>query len=341
MPLNEHLDDIRNGLIGEQYENEASVIQGIVLRLLHVLGWPRYNTQIIIPEYSVEGRRVDLALCHPPSEPLVFIEVKAVGQIAGAERQLFEYAFHRGVPIAILTDGRVWHFFRPGGQGDYNERRVYKLDLTETDNQESSGRFNRYLNYELIRTGEAITAIETDYQDISRQRRIEISLPKAWATLLEEVDEFLIDVIAEKTENLCGYRPPAEQVLDFLSSLELRSPEREATQPREVSPPLIRQNSPTPRRRRARTRLDVTMPNGERIAHQTAIAAFAEVIENIGIDRVRSVFPDLISTSKSPQHGYQIGRYYIKDQTSTEAKKQILERVASRLGIYLRIEIVS
>ena len=179
MPLTEHLDNIRSDLQEGVFTNEASVSQGIVLRLLHALGWPRYNTQVIIPEYSVEGRRVDFALCDPPLEPLVFIEVKQVGQIEGAERQLFEYAFHRGVPIAILTDGREWHFFHPGGQGNYQERRVCELDLIETRNEESSGRLNRYLNYELIRTREAIRAIEEDYRNISRQRQIETRLPEA------------------------------------------------------------------------------------------------------------------------------------------------------------------
>jgi predicted type IV restriction endonuclease len=50
--------------------------------------------------------------------------VKQVGQSDRAERQLFEYAFHDGVPMAILTDGREWNFFLPGEQGDYGERRV-------------------------------------------------------------------------------------------------------------------------------------------------------------------------------------------------------------------------
>jgi len=54
----------------------------------------------------------------------VFIEVKQVGQSDGGERQLFEYAFHRGVPMAILTDGQEWHFFLPAKQGDYGDRRV-------------------------------------------------------------------------------------------------------------------------------------------------------------------------------------------------------------------------
>ena len=146
MTLKKDIDDIRKGLEANQYGSEAAVSQGIVLRLLNVLDWPTYNTQVIIPEYSVEGRRVDYALCHPLSKPLVFIEVKQVGNIEGAERQLFEYAFHTGVPIAILTDGREWHFFHPSGQGDYKERRVYKLDLIERDSEESAIRLNRYLH---------------------------------------------------------------------------------------------------------------------------------------------------------------------------------------------------
>ena len=221
MTLEEHIDDIRSDLSREGlFVNEASVSQGIVLRLLHALGWPRYNTQVIIPEYPVEEGRVDFALCHPPSKPIVFVEVKQVGKIGGAEKQLFKYAFDIGVPIVILTDGREWHFFHPGGQGNYQERRVCRLDLIETGNEESSGRLNRYLNYELIHTREAIRAIQDDYQDIFQQRQIKTNLSEAWTKLVEEVDEFLIHVVAEKTESLCGYKPTSEQVLNFLKNLK-------------------------------------------------------------------------------------------------------------------------
>ena len=77
MTLKEHIDDIRKGLEAGQYGNEASVSQGIVLRLLNILTWPTFDTQVVIPEYGVEGMRVDFALCHPPSKPRVFIEGKA------------------------------------------------------------------------------------------------------------------------------------------------------------------------------------------------------------------------------------------------------------------------
>ena len=245
MTLEGHLDDIRSDLRKEVFANEASVSQGIVLRLLHALGWPRYNTQVIIPEYSVEGGRVDFALCPASQEPLVFIEVKQVGQAEGAEKQLFEYAFHEGVPIAILTDGREWHFFQPSGQGNYRERRVCKLNLIETENEESSGRLNRYLNYELIRTGEAIRAIEEDYRNISRQRQIETRLPKAWGELVEEADESLIKVVVEKVESLYGYKPTGEQVLNFLKSLRRENLLEETHSPMLPSPIPLTPSSST------------------------------------------------------------------------------------------------
>ena len=59
----------------------------------------------------------------------VFIEVKRVGGIKGGDRQLFEYAFHEGVPMALLTDGQEWHFYLPLEQGSYQDRRLYKLDM--------------------------------------------------------------------------------------------------------------------------------------------------------------------------------------------------------------------
>jgi predicted type IV restriction endonuclease len=136
--VRDDLLDIRAGIKAGRFVNEATVSQGIVQRLLNALGWPVYDTEVVAPEYSLGTRRADYALCHPPREPVILIEVKQVGQSKGADRQLFEYAFHRGVPMAILTDGQEWNFFLPTEQGDYSERRLYKLDILERGPQEAS-----------------------------------------------------------------------------------------------------------------------------------------------------------------------------------------------------------
>lgn len=171
----------------------------------------------------MSGRRVDYALCHPANKPVAFIEVKQVGQSDGAERQLFEYAFHVGVPLAILTDGQEWNFFLPAEQGDYAERRVYKLDILERDLSESVTRMERYLDYARVTSGAALTAAREDYRNASRSRQMLATLPEAWSKLVAEEDEFLLELLADKVESLCGFKPDVDTVARFLrESVALR-----------------------------------------------------------------------------------------------------------------------
>jgi hypothetical protein len=176
--------DIRDGIQAGKFANEAAVSQGVVQRMLHLLGWPVYDTSVVSPEHSLGGRRVDYALCHPSHKPLVLIEVKQVGQSEGADRQLFEYAFHGGVPMAILTDGREWSFFLPTEQGRYDERRLYKLDVLERNPEEIEAALRRYLEYEGMCSGRAMENARSDYRDAARKREAQKALPEAWAKLV-------------------------------------------------------------------------------------------------------------------------------------------------------------
>lgn len=233
MNTEHHIEDIKIGIKSGRYVNEASVSQGIVLRLLQTLGWPTYDTQVVCPEYSLEGRRVDFGLCHPASKPIAFIEVKQVGKSDGAERQLFEYAFHVGVPLAILTDGREWNFFLPAEQGDYGERRVYKLDLVERDVAECILRLRRYLGYEEIINGRAIAAARDDYRSLSRDRQMKAMLPEAWQKLISEPDDLLLELLADRVESLCGFKPDLDTVAAFMAEFSAaRSQYSVATIPR-------------------------------------------------------------------------------------------------------------
>lgn len=230
--LRNHIEEIQSGIKAGRYGNEASVSQGIVLRLLHALGWPTYDTQVICPEYSLEGRRVDYALCHPASKPIAFVEVKQIGQSSGAERQLFEYAFHIGVPLAILTDGQEWNFFLPAEQGDYTERRVYKLDIVEREIEESATRFERYLGYSQVSSGQAIASAREDYRNISRNRQMFSSIPDAWLKLVTEEDDLLLELVADKVESLCGFKPDLDTVAKFLrENVSVKSSTTEAELP--------------------------------------------------------------------------------------------------------------
>ena len=120
--------------------------------------------------------------------------------------------------MAILTYGREWHFFLPAERGDYGERRVYKLDLVERDLEEIVSRLERYLKYEAICSGAAVEAARADYKDVAREREIQATLPQAWAKLIEEGDELLLELVADRVESLCGYKPEPDTVAAFLAS---------------------------------------------------------------------------------------------------------------------------
>ena len=254
MELKEHIDDIRSRLERSHFTSETAVRQGIVDRLLAALGWNTFDTQSVFPEYRINGGRVDYALCHPPGKPIVFIEVKRVGNIDGAERQLFEYAFHEGVPILILTDGQKWRFFHPAGSGSYQERLVQELDFITDDSEESSECLLRYLTHTAVQAGIAGELIAEDYKEISQHRQVRRYLPQAWENLLSGTSgdsEVLIGAVQSETHRLCGNRPTSEQVLTFLNDFKKeteRDPQKTSERPKAAAQPQSdAHNVPQPR----------------------------------------------------------------------------------------------
>jgi hypothetical protein len=112
--MKEDLLDIRAGIKAGRYVNEATVSQGVVQRLLNVLGWPVYDTEVVAPEYSLGGRLADYALCHPPREPVILIEVKQVGQSKAGEEEPEDMASQmaqslKGVPMATRRSWSAAH----------------------------------------------------------------------------------------------------------------------------------------------------------------------------------------------------------------------------------------
>ena len=237
MRLEDEILQIQNGLRAGSYTNEAAVSQGIILRLLNSLGWGIFDATQVWPEYSLGSGRVDFALCSPPSKPAIIVESKDVGKAQGAERQLFEYAFHQGIPMAVLTDGQEWSFFLPGEQGAYHERCVYKLDLLARPTEESAKIFLRYLQFGEVASGRAIENAKSDYRNVSRGRQIDAALPKAWLQLLRDQDELLVELVADRVETLCGFKPEPAAVAKFIGSLTTGHVfTQEAQQPLAIAP---------------------------------------------------------------------------------------------------------
>lgn len=221
MSVQSLIKSIRGRLEEGAYQNEAAVSVGVVLPILRSLGWDDADPAQIVPEFSIPNGRVDFALFAGIRQPSVFIEVKGVGRAGSGDKQLFEYAFHQGVPICVLTDGREWSFYYPPGEGDYSQRRVQKLHLVERDEIQVEETFKRYLQRERVRTGEARDAVDLDFRDLRSRREAERSIPEAWRSLVDEPEELLVELLQDQTEAVSGVRPSSKAVLSFLQSLSL------------------------------------------------------------------------------------------------------------------------
>jgi hypothetical protein len=206
------------------YPNETSVSMGVVLPVLRALGWDETDPQEVFPEYTQAGKRVDFALFGHPGRPSVFIEVKGVGRSLDGDRQLFEYAFHEGIPMCVLTNGKEWSFYLPSGQGSYEERRVFRLQLTDRSTADCVAALTRYLSRDRVRNGDALEDANRDYRDLSASRHAARSLPEAWSRLIGEPEDLLVELLSEQTEKISGHRPSSAEVVAFLRRLTETSP---------------------------------------------------------------------------------------------------------------------
>ena len=196
--------------------NETSTKQAIVLRLLSILGWDVFNIEEVRPEYGVESKKVDYALLVNHS-PRVFIEVKKVGEsLENHQGQLLSYSFEEGIQLSVLTNGVSWWFYLPLKEGSWRQRKFYAINLLEQDENEIVQKFIDLLSKESVKTGQALKKAELIYEGKIRQSEVRKTIPKAWNKLLTDPDELFIELLAEVTEKLCGYKPEASDIKDFL-----------------------------------------------------------------------------------------------------------------------------
>lgn len=212
--------DIQAKIQQNRFPNEASISQGIVLRLVRSLGWDVDDIDAVWPEFTIGTQRADFALCHPAGKPLVLIEVKQVGTMSPqAEEQLAAYAFRQGVPLVVLTSGQDWHFYAPYGPGQFSDRRIYRLDLLERTPQEAVERLQRYLSHSEWTQGQASLSVQLDLREMLGNQETRRKLPEAWASLLSEPNPQLVELLTSQLEKQTGSEPPFGEVVRFLQNI--------------------------------------------------------------------------------------------------------------------------
>ena len=215
---------VRDGIDRNAYPNETAVRSQLVQPILERLKWPVYDVDKVCHEYSLKfkgtTRRVDLALCvSAGGSPRCIIELKGPNQTEGDE-QLFEYAFHAGAPIALLTNGEHWRFYHILTGGTYNERLVRTLDLRKHAPEEVAEALERYLSYPNTESGKASEYAKDDLDKRINRDKAKGLIPAAWKALIEgDQDDRLVKLLIDKTSSLSVYAPMESDVVSFLEDL--------------------------------------------------------------------------------------------------------------------------
>ena len=152
--------------------NEATIQQYVVLPILRTLGWDDANlaSMEVLPEYKVESRRADYALHIKREEsPAVLIECKRWNQPIGKnEEQICFYAYSGNVPLAIITNGKLWRFYLSRWEASSLSDRIFcETDIENRENAVID--LEKYLLKSNVASGEA----EVDAEIALEEERVE------------------------------------------------------------------------------------------------------------------------------------------------------------------------
>ena len=233
--LNVQIQDIREKLGKKVFKNEFDVSLGCVLPILQALKWPIFDPSIVAhwyytPEYALDTRCVYFALLSADTQQAtVFIEVKNIGKAsAKGEKQLFEYAFYKGVQLVLLVDGKTWSFYLPAEQGSFEERKVKAVNLAEDFIEDCETTLVRYLERKAVDNGQAISSARSDYQRRINTKLIKKSLNNVnvWESLIEKRNLELFQMMQQAVKEDCGHEPDSDQVFDFFDTFRWPFPEK-------------------------------------------------------------------------------------------------------------------
>jgi hypothetical protein len=255
--------------------NEDQTKMAVVQPIMRRLGWDIENVDEVTPEFSVERRRVDYAL-RINNRSAVFIEAKKPGEDLedqNHQEQLLDYSFREAVDIAILTNGITWAFYLPRSSVDWKSRKFYTIDIVEQDLSDVAVKFIDLLSKSNIGSGKSLQNAELIHKGKLKKRAIEDAIPEAWNRIIGEPDPALVELIAERTERVCSFKPEIPEVSRFLKSYEGQF----LLLPRDETPPSSRHPHLAPGKS-----FSPEPPDGQKISQDALIPHIVTLLKKHG-----------------------------------------------------------
>ena len=162
----------------------------------------------------------------------VFLEVKRlIEDLEKYEKQLLEYSFADGVDIAVLTNGLLWWFYLALGTGDWKQRKFFTIDIKQQEPIIAAKHFREFLGHESISNGNSLKHARSLQASRETDQLIKQTIPEAWEQLIVEPDELLLELLAEKVENMCGHPPELQMIANFIQAVYVDQRKPSLTKP--------------------------------------------------------------------------------------------------------------
>jgi len=197
--------------------DEAAIKQAVILKILSLLDWDPFDVDEVQPEFEAGGGKVDFALRHRGENKVFLVVRKGSKDFPKHQDKLLNDAVKGKCEMAILADGFTWWMFLPLLGGSAEDKRFHTIETKEQSAEEISEKIEEFLAKENVVSGKALKVAVDIYETRQRNLLIKEHLPKAWQKIINEPEKWLINLVADVTKELCGYKPEREAVEEFLS----------------------------------------------------------------------------------------------------------------------------
>ena len=330
--LSSRIPDYKDKVKGEQ-----ATIDAFVKPFIRALGYDDTNPTEVVPQLTADigtkqGEKVDLAILKN-DKAIMLIECKDWSSNLPKEdvSQLFRYfTAITEARIGVLTNGVLYRFYTDSEKPNVMDTEpFFQFDMSD-------------IQPSLVNVLKNFTK---DKFDLDNARFIAVELKhrgEIKQILVEQLEtptngfvRFFYEAIKSQMEIQDFTNVVKRAFNEFIDEQKQKAPngnsEQEDEAPKEDKKKLARP-----------TNLRVIMPDGAVIHHHNGKETYIEVLEELGLEEVMRVRPNIVSTEQFSltTKGIKRGRFWVRgtEGYGTHDRKVELEKIAGLLGVSLLVE---
>jgi len=328
--------------------NEQAVRTQLIEPILNVLGWTTSNPKIVKPNApSTDGKIPDYTLLKDNKATLI-VEAKNLSIDLNDRKiieQLANYCYHAGIHFGILSNGLSWLLFKTF-ENNPSERVVWQINI-EKDKIENVVQKLSLLTYTNI------DALDNLIKNVKL-------LDDSWQKICNTIDD-IVKIIAQKLlDNIKTTEPNFKidesdllsftkgKLEEFFELSNTEDEEKPKNEKQTIETELTKIEDKVFKRRKSNKpnkKISVTFPDGTILKSSVVAETFAQTIQKIGLDKVKSlgiIISRVPLIAEEKHHLYQqypMDKYWIMTNISTMDKFLVLKRINEELDLNLKIEI--